>query len=239
MQEDSCGATREPTSLLEGLEWSTKRILLWPKAHKILTKAVQHLELCTTDTTPTEHPSLWLNMAVLITPSWKGASWWPNVREMRKEHIPLGCLSSEDTMGWQSRNEHAPAWTAFFDGVDDPLWAERTRTRHRNILLRFLVWQEYQGLGTGTNNNKDNKKRENEAKGIARFIRALTREVSGEAIAFERKKSPENAETPHQHKKAESNKDNSSSMAQRRQQAESTKTTSSRGSEYANPERNY
>ena len=85
-------------------------------------------------------------------------------------------------MGWQSRNEHAPAWTAFFDGVDDPLWAERTRTRHRNILLRFLVWQEYHGLGTGTNNNKDNKKRGNEAKRIARFIRALTREVSGEAM---------------------------------------------------------
>ena len=121
-------------------------------------------------------------MAVLITPSWKGASWWPKVSEMRKAHIPLGCLSSEDTMGWQSRNEHAPAWTAFFDGVDDPLWAERIRTKYRNILLRFLVWQEYHGLETGTDNNKDNKKRGNEAKGIARFIRALTREVSGEAM---------------------------------------------------------
>lgn len=111
LQEDPCGATREPSCLLEGLEWSEKRTLLWPRPRDI-GKVVEHLALCTASTAPSGHPSLWPRMAVLLTPCWKGASWWPRVKAMRKGFIALGRLSLEDTKGWESRNGHAPVWTA-------------------------------------------------------------------------------------------------------------------------------
>lgn len=111
LQEDPCGATREATCLLEGMEWATRRTLLLPKVRDI-GRAVEHLALVAQKEAPDEHPSLWPRMAVLITPCWKGAAWWQEVRTMRKDFISLGRLTSEDTAGWESRNGHAPAWTA-------------------------------------------------------------------------------------------------------------------------------
>ena len=103
-----------------------------------------------------------------------------------------------------------------FDGVDNPLWAERTRTRHRNLNRMFLVWQEYHGFGTSTGSYK-NKKMGNEAKGIARFIKTLTREVSSEAMLSNTRSLLKTLRHNIKHKKAESNKGNASNMTQRRQ----------------------
>lgn len=100
-----------------------------------------------------------------------------------------------------------------FDGVDNPLWAERTRTRHRNLNRMFLVWQEYHGLGTSTGSYK-NKKMGNEAKGIARFIITLTREVSGEAMLSNTRSLLKTLRHNIKHKKAESNTGDASSIAQ-------------------------
>lgn len=111
LQEDPCGATREATCLLEGMEWTARRTLLLPRVRDI-GRAVEHLALVARKEAPEGHPSLWARMAVLITPYWRGAPWWPEVKKMRKGFISLGRLSSEDTAGWELRNGHAPAWTA-------------------------------------------------------------------------------------------------------------------------------
>lgn len=111
LEEDPCGATRDPTCLLEGLEWASKRSLLLPKVWEINT-VVDHLALCATEETPEGHASIWKQMAVLVTPYWKGAQWWPSIVRMRKDYIHLGRIASEDTRRWSQRNGHEPDWTA-------------------------------------------------------------------------------------------------------------------------------
>lgn len=111
LQEDPCGATREATSLLEGLEWSKKRTLLFPKVGNI-GNTVKYLSLCAADRAPKDHPSLWERMAVVVTPLWKGSTWWPALERMRVEYIDLGRLGKDETKGWQRRNGHKPEWTA-------------------------------------------------------------------------------------------------------------------------------
>lgn len=50
--------------------------------------------------------------AVVITPLWKGATWWPELERMRVEYLPLGRLGREDLEGWQARNMHKSEWIA-------------------------------------------------------------------------------------------------------------------------------
>ena len=114
LEEDPCGATRDPTCLLEGLEWVTKRTLLFPKVWEINT-VLDHLALCAAkeqEGLPEGHASMWKQMAVLITPYWRGAQWWPSIVRMRKDFIHLGRIASEDTRRWSQRNGHEPDWTA-------------------------------------------------------------------------------------------------------------------------------
>ena len=111
LQEDPCGATREATTLLEGMLWTEKRTLLLPRVQDI-GKVVNYLSLATTGHRPEGHPSMWPRMAVLVTPVWKGARWWKRVEEMRTEFIQLGRLAKDDLRQWKARNGHWPDWTA-------------------------------------------------------------------------------------------------------------------------------
>lgn len=124
LQEDPCGATREPTSLLEGLEWAEGRTLLLPKVWRI-GEVVEHVKLCAAREAPEGCPSMWDRMAVLITPLWRGAVWWPAVERMRVDFIRLGRLHSEDTRRWAQRNGHAPEWTASLVPVQTPCGPRR------------------------------------------------------------------------------------------------------------------
>lgn len=134
LEEDPCGATREPTCLLEGLEWASRRTLLQPKIWE-LDLVMKHLALCASEVAPEGHPSMWKGMAVLVTPCWRGASWWPKVVEMRKDYIHLGRLSSEDMRGWSARNGHAPDWTASLVPLKTPCGrAERGRNMRQCCL---------------------------------------------------------------------------------------------------------
>lgn len=111
LQEDPCGAIGEATSLLEGLEWAQRRTLLLPKVWGI-SQVVEYLELCVANEAPQGDPTTWEQMAVLITPLWRGTIWWPRVEKMRTAFLPLGRRESEDTEGWRQRNGHSPDWTA-------------------------------------------------------------------------------------------------------------------------------
>lgn len=111
LQEDPCGATKEPTSLLESLEWADKRTLLLPKAQDV-GEVMKYLALCAADTPQRGRPDTWERMAVLITPLWRGASWWPMLEKLRVAFLDLGRWSSEDTRRWQERNGRLPGWTA-------------------------------------------------------------------------------------------------------------------------------
>lgn len=110
LQEDPCGATRDPTSLLEGLEWARGRTLLLPKVQEI-GEVVQLLSMCA-GSAQEGHPSLWGQMAVVITPLWRGTTWWRMLEEMRVGFIHLGRLEVVETRGWRQRNGHWPDWTA-------------------------------------------------------------------------------------------------------------------------------
>lgn len=62
LQEDPCGVTREPTSLLEGLSWAEKRTLLWPQPRD-LGRILDLLGLVAGDKAP------------------EGSAWWGNWRD--------------------------------------------------------------------------------------------------------------------------------------------------------------
>ena len=111
LEEDPCGATREPTSLLEGLEWAQRRALLFPKIRDV-GQVVRHMALCATDVVPLGDPTMWDRMAVLVTPLWRGAVWWPEVEKMRVGYLHLGRQRTEDAQAWQQKNGHWPDWTA-------------------------------------------------------------------------------------------------------------------------------
>lgn len=111
LEEDPCGAVGDATSLLEGLSWATRRTLLWPRIDQ-LGEVVRHLGLCVAEHPPAEDPTLWTSMAVLVTPLWRGASWWPAVERWRADFVPLGRLGTGETEGWRRRNGHEPEWTA-------------------------------------------------------------------------------------------------------------------------------
>ena len=110
-EEDPCGAAGEATSLLEGLEWAQRRALLFPKVRSV-GGVVQLLALCAADERPQGDPTTWERMGVLITPTWQGAVWWPEVVRRRVAFLDLGRIGSEDTRRWEERSGHWPAWTA-------------------------------------------------------------------------------------------------------------------------------
>lgn len=86
LQEDPCGATREPTCLLEGLEWAKRRSLLFPRVREI-GRVMKYLALVAAEVCPSEQPSLWERMAVVMTPDWRGTGWWPTLEQMRAKYI--------------------------------------------------------------------------------------------------------------------------------------------------------
>lgn len=124
LQEDPCGATREPTCLLESLEWANGRALLLPEVWKI-GEVVDLVGLCAAEVEPSGHPSIWDKMAVLVTPVWRGSAWWPAVERIRTGYIHLGRLASENTRRWQQRNGHAPDWTASLIPLQTPCGLQR------------------------------------------------------------------------------------------------------------------
>lgn len=119
LQEDPCGATREATSLLESLEWASKRALLCPKPQQVQ-EVVNLLTLCAETQAPSGHPSLWPQMAVLVTPLWRGSTWWPTLEKLRVGYLPLGRLESGGLKNWAQRNGHAPEWTASLVALRTP-----------------------------------------------------------------------------------------------------------------------
>lgn len=133
LQEDPCGATREPTCLLESLEWANGRALLLPEVWKI-GEVVDLVGLCAAEVEPSGHPSIWDRMAVLVTPVWRGSAWWPAVERIRTGYIHLGRLASENTRRWQQRNGHAPDWTASLIPLQTPCGLQRRDKSTRGCL---------------------------------------------------------------------------------------------------------
>lgn len=132
LQEDPCGATREPTSLLEGAEWASKRALLFPKVWDV-GKVVRYLSLHAAETRPEGHPSIWPRMAVVVTPLWCGAQWWPVLERLRTAYMPLGRLESSDVRGWRQRNGHWPDWTASLVPLRTPFGPKEQGTNTREF----------------------------------------------------------------------------------------------------------
>lgn len=119
LEEDPCGATGEATCLLEGPSWARRRTLLFPRVWGI-GEVMRHLALWATDKAPREDPTLWSQMGVVVTPLWKGATWWPELTRMRTDFIGLGRMRTEDTQRWEQRNGHPPEWTASLVPLEIP-----------------------------------------------------------------------------------------------------------------------
>lgn len=145
MQEDPCGATRAPTSLMESLEWARGRALLLPGVQSI-GEVLELVELCAAETEPAGHPSMWDRMAVLVTPLWRGSAWWPTVERVRTRYIHLGRLASEDTRQWQQRNGHAPEWTASLIPLQTPCGQRRQDKSTREYLKDSWSGRNCRGL---------------------------------------------------------------------------------------------
>ena len=96
LQEDQCGATGEPTSLLEGLSWANTRALIWPKTGD-LGRTLGLLGLVAADKPPEGPPALWPSLAVVVSPTWRGSAWWGDLERLRVSWLPLGRLQSPTT----------------------------------------------------------------------------------------------------------------------------------------------
>lgn len=149
LQEDPCGATREATSLLEGLAWASRRTLLLPFAGEV-TRVINYLALVATPTVPEGDPTTWERMAVLVTPLWRGAPWWPEVERMRVDFIHLGRLGSPETAGWARRNGHEPDWTASLVPIDTSCGLTRQGGNTRTLCDAFSSGRRCEGLDQGT-----------------------------------------------------------------------------------------
>ena len=110
LEEDPCGWTGAPTSLLEGCTWAGRRCLLRPQVHQ-LGKVVELLELVRREP-PLGDPSTWESMAVLIAPHWRGATWWTQLVGMRASSLTLGTLPDTHLSRWRARNGHDARWSA-------------------------------------------------------------------------------------------------------------------------------
>ena len=111
LELDPCGATRPSTGPLEDTSWSKNRTLLKPGTRKIA-ETIELLKLVRDEETRTNPASFWEGCAVIITPTWKKATWWNSLAELRVDWIDLGRLQDEQLTAWASRNGHNPSWTA-------------------------------------------------------------------------------------------------------------------------------
>lgn len=110
LQEDPWGFTKEPKTIVETLEWRNKRSLLVPPVSKI-PETLDLLERVR-GIAPRCPPTAWEQMAVLVTPLWRGSAWWPRLETMREEWIQLGRLPHRGLRRWMTRNGHWADWTA-------------------------------------------------------------------------------------------------------------------------------
>ena len=110
-QEDPFGFTGNPTSLFESLQWANRRTLLVRLPGK-MRQVLGYVKIAAHKRIPQEPPSSWERMTVIITPLWKGAQWWPLLKAMRVDYIPLGRLESHALNRRQLRNGHPSGWTA-------------------------------------------------------------------------------------------------------------------------------
>lgn len=111
LSEDPCGFTGEPTSILETLEWADKRTLLAPRIREV-GSTMKLLAMVASGEAPRDPPTAWERMAVVITPLWEGAVWWPLLVSMRRDFIYLGRMEHPELSSWSERNGHPPRWTA-------------------------------------------------------------------------------------------------------------------------------
>ena len=124
LQEDPCGATREPTSLLEGLSWANTRALIWPKTGD-LGRTLGLLGLVAADKPPEGPPALWPRLAIVVSPTWRGSAWWGDLERLRVSWLPLGRLQSPHLSAWAQRNGHWPEFTASLVPLRTPSGPQR------------------------------------------------------------------------------------------------------------------
>lgn len=111
LSEDPFGFTDAPTSIFSTLEWVGKRTLLVPRVHEI-DNVLTLLGKVVTKEKSQLPPTAWKSLAVLVTPLWRGALWWPKLEALRAKYIPLGRLHSKELTRWEERNGHPSEWTA-------------------------------------------------------------------------------------------------------------------------------
>ena len=104
IQQDPFGFRGDPTAIFETLEWKRSRTLLVPPPRRL--GATIELLKKIASKPPHDPPSAWEAMAVLITPLWVGAQWWPSLVEMRTAYLDLGRIPSKGFTRWKERNGH-------------------------------------------------------------------------------------------------------------------------------------
>lgn len=124
LQEDPCGAMGEPTSLLEGLAWRDKRVLLWPQP-KDLGRILNLLGLVAGEKALEGPPALWPSLAVVVSPTWRGSAWWGDLERLRVSWLQLGRLQSPHLSAWAQRNGHWPEFTASLVPLRTPSGPQR------------------------------------------------------------------------------------------------------------------
>ena len=111
LSEDPLGFTGNPACLLESLQWAGRRTLLVSGPHQI-GRILELLELVKDGSSLDGPVSICEGLVVLVTPLWRGASWWKRVEKLRTSIIDLGRLHSPLLRRWEERNGHPSAWTA-------------------------------------------------------------------------------------------------------------------------------
>ena len=112
LTEDPFGMTGDSTSVFETLQWVNKRALIAPPIRNI-GHVVSLIKLVTNNQTQEGPPSSWESLAVVLTPNWKGALWWPLLKGLSRDSLQLGRLRHPSLLRWEERNGHPSEWIAF------------------------------------------------------------------------------------------------------------------------------
>ena len=111
LELDLFGFTKEPSGILEDLHWAARRTLIEPPTKRIA-EVLNFVELVLNKEEQRSPPSLWESCTIIITPTWMSAPWWTKLSVMRTAWLELGRIPDRSLAAWESRNFHAPSWTA-------------------------------------------------------------------------------------------------------------------------------
>ena len=110
-QFDPCGAFGAVQSPLEKMEWLKGRSILLPRIDKIR-ELVDMLAQLQPVQPPPVPPIAWKQLTVIVTPEWRGATWWPTLKRLARGRVRLGRLPNDQLENWRVRNGRTSGWIA-------------------------------------------------------------------------------------------------------------------------------